>query len=274
MTGSLAQLIAIVAYGNQSIASGKHSDFFPNNSTFQFCNAVVFTKIQKRFFFSKSKAVTVAENPTAWFKLLVSEGCTGLKLYYEGSGPGNNNGVMDHKLAGMIGGGGTWLIEAMYQNYSDFWYGDWQVNRQEASDNRIWSVNYKPIHNKILIRNIQSDPEAIRTRLSTTLSEIEDFAYETGQENFASVFHLAKDCLTDPNPEKGFYHTDLLPEHIYGLKHRQLLISASRAWVFGGMGSWNDMGFEDESKQERYDALSSQLYSDTNNAILATINSK
>ena len=39
----------------------------------------------------------------------------------------------------------------------------------------------------------------------------------------------------------------------------QLLGAAQSAWVFGGMGSWNDLGFEGED-QALYDRLSEELY--------------
>lgn len=46
MNGTLAQLIAIVAYGNECLINDKLvSDFYSSNSTFQFCNRVQFWDI-------------------------------------------------------------------------------------------------------------------------------------------------------------------------------------------------------------------------------------
>jgi hypothetical protein len=44
MTGTLAQLIALVAYGNQCISHpGTHREFVQQHSTFRFCEKVFFT---------------------------------------------------------------------------------------------------------------------------------------------------------------------------------------------------------------------------------------
>jgi hypothetical protein len=58
---------------------------------------------------------------------------------------------------------------------------------------------------------------------------------------------------------QDYYHSDLMPENAYGMAEQQLLFAASHAWVFGGMGSWNDMGFEDKQVQHRYETVSSAL---------------
>jgi hypothetical protein len=55
------------------------------------------------------------------------------------------------------------------------------------------------------------------------------------------------------------------------LEAKQLLASAQAAWVFGGMGSWNDLGFDGNDQQE-YTALSDELFLLLNQAIGATVN--
>jgi len=273
MVGTLAQLIAMVGYGNQCIANPRsHSNFFQQNSTFQYCNKVFFTAETRKNFFSSTKLTTIAENPLEWYTYLSREGCQALRLYYEGSESGSNNA--DHQMAGMIGGGGTWVIETIYPKYSDLWYGDWKVTREPGGDNRIWSVEYRKVEYKIQPRNLQLDLETQRKLLSGTLLAITDFAKRIGQENHASVFLKALETLDDLNPEAGFYHPDLLPEQVYSLEERQLLFAACRAWVFGGMGSWNDMVLDDEELDQEYQHLSSALYSAINQAIIAALNAR
>jgi hypothetical protein len=55
------------------------------------------------------------------------------------------------------------------------------------------------------------------------------------------------------------------------LEAKQLLASAQAAWVFGGMGSWNDLGF-DGSDQQEYTALSDELFLLLNQALGVTVN--
>ena len=52
MTGTLAQLIALVAYGNQCIAyPGAHKEFVLRHSTFQFCEKVFFYDRKEKILF-------------------------------------------------------------------------------------------------------------------------------------------------------------------------------------------------------------------------------
>ncbi len=46
---------------------------------------------------------------------------------------------------------------------------------------------------------------------------------------------------------------------------------AQKAWVFGGMGSWNDLWFEGEAQGE-YDRVSDRLFQTVNEAIRAAAN--
>jgi hypothetical protein len=51
----------------------------------------------------------------------------------------------------------------------------------------------------------------------------------------------------------------------------QLLGAAQAAWIFGAMGSWNDLGFEGDD-QVLYERLSEDLYQLLNAAIVAAAN--
>lgn len=49
-------------------------------------------------------------------------------------------------------------------------------------------------------------------------------------------------------------------------------MSASKSFVFGGMGSWNDMWFENEETEKKYNELSTVLYGMMMKTIVGTIN--
>lgn len=75
--------------------------------------------------------------------------------------------------------------------------------------------------------------------------------------------------MTDsPSPEPP-YHPDMLPQTGYSVEARQLLAMATRSWVFGGMGSWNDVGFGDPDVQAEYEEITSRLYGAVVDAIRA-----
>jgi hypothetical protein len=88
---------------------------------------------------------------------------------------------------------------------------------------------------------------------------------------FAGAFRNASGKLSSADPLAGTYHSDLAPTPIMPLEAKQLLASAQAAWVFGGMGSWNDLGFDGNDQQE-YTALSDELFLLLNQAIGATVN--
>ena len=272
MTGTLAQLIALTAFGNNYLKNGVNpADFRLTNSTFKFFNKVDFITFKKAFFSKNFKESIVANDPKAWFDYLKSKGCKSLRLYFESSA--DQSSAPDHKLAGFVSGGGSWLIEAIYDNYSNYWANRWEVTDQEADDNRIWTVSYGLTATRQAINNLQFDNEAIKEELRQTLTAIANFAYKTDLEHWGDIFDKAKGILDSATPEESYYQQDLIPLDNYSLNAKQIIFAASSAWVFGGMGSWNDLGFESAEDNEAYDRLSGQLYSIINKAILAGVNS-
>ncbi|HAT80360.1 MAG TPA: hypothetical protein DCS17_02835, partial [Flavobacterium sp.] len=97
MTGILAQTISITSFGNEYLKSGELTNFYPENSTFQFCNSVVFRKIKKKNIFTSKKVIIVANTPLEWFIYLKENGCKKLQLYYQTE---KND---DYKSAGFVG---------------------------------------------------------------------------------------------------------------------------------------------------------------------------
>jgi hypothetical protein len=47
---------------------------------------------------------------------------------------------------------------------------------------------------------------------------------------------------------------------------------ATRGWVFGAMGSWNDEYFSQPEDQDRYRQVSRRLYAAARRAFLASVN--
>ena len=271
MVGTLAQTIALTAYGNDYLLNGHiHIDFNSSNTTFQFCNRVDFRELKKVLFSSKHKEKIVANNPTEWFAYLKANGCKHLALYYECSK--EQSVEKDYKLSGFIGGGGTWYIEAMYNGYSRYWTSRWEVTNKNALDRKIWAVNYNMLSELKPTNNLRIDEQLVKDELKHTLNEITDFALKQNFQYWAEQFDKARTILDSALPEEHYYHKDLIPLDNYLLLEKQLLFSAGSAWVFGGMGSWNDLGCDNEEDNKTYDRLSSKLYSNINKAIISSIN--
>lgn len=271
MTGIVAQIIALTAFGNDFLNNGKvPADFNSKNTTFEYCNKVDFREFKKQFFFSKVKEMVAAENPTKWFEYLKADGCKHLRLYFEYS---KDQGIAkDHQLAGFVGGGGLWLIEAVYDNCSNYWLNRWEGTDPNAPDNKIWSVNYGMTAVKQPTINLQIDNDEIKIELRRSLTEITNFAIGQNLNYWVEQFEKAKSFLDSRLPEENFYQKDLIPVENYSLTAKQILFSAASSWVFGGMGTWNDLVFDRDEDQAEYDRLSAQLYSNINKAIVAAIN--
>ncbi|HEX2143770.1 MAG TPA: hypothetical protein VHG10_04585 [Glycomyces sp.] len=67
-------------------------------------------------------------------------------------------------------------------------------------------------------------------------------------------------------------HETMFPADVLSPAALRLLAACDRASVFGGMGSWNDLGFPDPAEAEEYKAVSEALYAAVNTAYLAVAN--
>tara|TARA_R110000868_G_scaffold384810_1_gene652441 strand:- start:284 stop:1078 length:795 start_codon:yes stop_codon:yes gene_type:complete len=263
MTGILAQTIATVSYGNEYLKLNKTNEFYPQNSTFQHCNNVDFREMKKNIF-TKDTEIIVANNPIEWFEFLKKNCCQKLSLYFQSE---NDD---DYRASAFVGGGGNWYIEAIYKNHSDFWISNWKHNK-ELKD-KPWNVTYGKSISKRATINRQYDVLETKNDLQNILERITEFAYQETTENWGKIFENSKITLESENPEVDFYHADLLCWENYKIKNRQLLMSASKALVFGGMGSWNDMWFEKEEVEKLYTEMSRELYKMIMKGIESSIN--
>lgn len=263
MTGILAQTIAMVSFGNEYLEKKQLNNFYPDNSVFQYCNSIDFREMKKSNFFSTKKEIIVAKNPIEWFNFLSQEKCKKLKLYYQ------SQEKDDHRLAAFVGGGGNWFIECVYQDYSDFWISNWTHDKN--SKTIPWNIIYGKALSKQPTINYMGNLTSVRNELKTCLEKISDFAFKETTENWGKIFEEASKMLESKNPEMNFYNEMVIRDN-YNLESLQLLISANKAFVFGGMGSWNDMVFQNEELDKEYNLLSSQLYKTMMESFMVAVN--
>ena len=275
MQAPIAQIIALTTHGNGFLAGSPRfnpSAFYPGNTTFKFCEYVRFVELKRTWWKGRSESA-YAPDPTAWFAQLKGDSVYGLRMSYGSSGGRQAGGlnVTDRMLVGFVGGGGRWLIEAMKSSGSDFWEGRWDVGDRKRKDQKIWRVSYGRISsNQRRVAHPATDVPELRNRLTENLKAIGNFARKHKLDNFAAAFDGGLAQLNSDVPQKSVYHNDLAPDSL-PLPARQLLAAAQTAWVFGGMGSWNDVGF-DEEDQPLYDRLSEELYELLNAAMVAAAN--
>jgi hypothetical protein len=103
------------------------------------------------------------------------------------------------------------------------------------------------------------------------LTAIRAFAVEQDLADWATEFGAAL-ALRDATDAELPY-PDVFPDS-HPPEARHVAAMAARAWVFGGMGSWNDLGFESTEVRARYDQLSASLYSAVLRALVDATNTR
>jgi len=265
MTGPVAQIVALTCYGNAFLDGHTEPEFLATNSTCQFCDRVAFVELVKRLLGKKERKV--AKSPGEWFPYLQGKDARGIRLVHQAE---NAARISDRMSAGLVGGGGTWSMEVLLpKDRSESWQARWQVWNQKDPDRRIWRVIYGRAAVAASKPYARQNLEATALRLLEALREIHGFSERHSCGAFTNAFEQAISSLT--SPQRHGYHKDLSPPGLLPNRAEAVLDAAQSAWVFGGMGSWNDLGFEGENVKE-YERVSDQLFRKLTEAICVATN--
>jgi len=277
MNGPIAQIVAITVYGNSILTENNINEYSLDNTTAKFCKEIKFVDWLKPTFYDKHfkgrkeyYSKDIASDFASWIDSLKADKMTKLYLHYTGS---KNNQGNDRKLAGFIGGGGRWLIEAYNGQTSDFWEGKWEVTDREDEFNRIWTVTYARIARNLKpIKEGHSKLESVKGELLESLKDCRNFSSKHGMDGFQNCFENAVACLDEEKIDTSkIYHKDILTNFEVVTDSKRILLACQPAWVFGGMGSWNDISFIDED-QETYETISQRLFNALCSAITTATN--
>lgn len=271
MQGTIAHVVALVLEGNAVLRGVESSGLGMEHSANRFCEFVRFVDLDETP--AGWSETQVAADPTEWFRQLKEDGFTELRMSRQPSNHANVDGaeVTDRMLVGFIGGGGQWSVQANKPDRSDQWVARWAIGDQQAPDRRIWRVTYGRVAMDRPPTEVeQIDLAALRDRFRDVLVQIQAFATRKGLDGFAACFAGGLEDLATESPAHGF-HKEFANPSLIPREAIQLLSAAQSAWVFGGMGSWNDLGFDGED-QATYERLSEELYRISNEAIVAATN--
>jgi len=267
MNGPIAQAVALVCHGNAVLRGLQPATFWPTNSTAQFCDRISFVRLARKWL-GGWRTEGVASTADEWFVELRRSNKRSLFLSHSPSG---DSRLSDRLSSAFVGGGGSWLIEVVGPGMkTHLWAGRWTVWNKKAPQQRIWRVEYG-----MLGEGKSSQPktrlEEIERELTGSLEEIRNFALELKLDPFTDCFVRALEALQSEGGKRSGYHKDLAPEGVLSTRAASCLDACQSAWVFGGMGSWNDLGFEGAT-QGRYQQASDRLYNELNAAIVAAAN--
>jgi hypothetical protein len=268
VNGTIAQSVALTCYGNATIRGLQVPPFFPNNSTCEFCDSIKFIEHSPSGT-GATEAVLVAGNPDEWLARLIKQRAAGIRLTRTAR---NDPDFPDRMSAAFVGGGGTWNIEVILNNgTSEIWIAEWEVWNQTAPDRKIWRVTYHLAGTARTANPRVRELEDVKADFELALTDIHMFSKQQNCGTFTERFADALKALDEPQADIG-YHKDLAPAGTLPVIAASILKAAMSAWVFGGMGSWNDMGFEGEDQTE-YDRTSEKLFLIINEAIEAAASS-
>jgi len=132
-----------------------------------------------------------------------------------------------------------------------------------------WAVvySYVPLEGPL---QLISEPQ-ITIRLARAIEECRQIAAVGDLPSWQGLFTKAL-ALLEAGPSTIPHFPDMVPAEHLASEDRQLLAAASAAWVFGGMGSWNDLGFPDPALNERYESASAALYDAVIDAVFIVAN--
>jgi|SRR5262245_27706557 len=255
MNGPIAQLVATTCYGNASLRRvADIPRFFPDNSTCQFCERISFVEI-KTPLIGKQRELTIADTPDEWFRYLKNREAYGIRLIHQRQ---NNPEISDRMSAGFVGGGGIWALGVRFRGTTEYWMSRWEMSNQDDPDKQIWRVTYGRVGRQAGIFLPGLGKIAVRSDFISALLQIRAFS-EKHNCDFTGFFSRALKSLKE-NSSEHEYHNDLWVPGTLSESSQAILDAAQSAWVFGGMGSWNDMMFNGDEERE-YERVSEQLFS-------------
>lgn len=247
MNGQMYQIACIVAAARKALKSGKEICYKPEKYT----NKLSFQILPSE------KGEVIELSVSDWLENLKEKGLKDLQLFCPIS-------VEDRGILGFSNTTQSSILCFYEDGKASYFLPNWK----SASAGRGWDVTYteyeweRPFQD---LPHYENNIEAFKG----ILARIEDLAIKIECENFAKVFHSARNDLLDLDAAKVLEDPQIPPQHL------SIFRAASSADVFGGMGSWNDEpGWlaQDKGLGQVYDELSDQLLRNIRLAILFAIN--
>ncbi|WP_395646618.1 hypothetical protein [Terricaulis sp.] len=264
MQGPVAQALLLACAGNAFLSGRDLTGFWPDSVVFKFSRSCDFRVVDG------DADRLLAPDPLAWFETL--RGVRGLHLHHapRPRAPGQTLAVEERMMAGFVGGGPAWLIEVVGEGRSMLWQGFDRLGDRNDPERKIWLNTY--------LRVGETEPQEYAAQplaeacadLDHALLEIGAVAARMQYGNWSDVFAAARASLSAPGDH--FFYRDFERYAGFGPVQQGLLAAATGGSVFGGMGSWNDVGPCPELEAD-YNRTSEQLYTTLNNAIAALANS-
>lgn len=265
MKGEVAQLVALCLRTNAYILGKKNGPEFAAHSTAKFCRVIEFSYLKKRFLSRKTKRVVMSTDADCWRLKLSNEGLQYCYLsvvdrqdYLRWTEP-----LDDWRTSAFVGGGSVWVLTTVFDDAKTV---SWGPIWKHTGAGMPWDVTYQGF-NEVFTDNSQSIDNAA-SQLEKALIEIRDFALELKIPHWPNSFARALAQLEGEPADT--HHSDLVPDGLLTPTAENLALACQAAWVFGGMGSWNDIY---ETRNPKYSEVSSALFDAVNQGLVSATNS-
>lgn len=265
MNGQLAALMALALHGNACLCDPEAPapSLLQGNSAFRHVNSLAIVDQRGRWRPQQLVFTDTAE----WYEHLRSEKVSRLSLLDAHAG----GGVAD-EVAASVANGIRWALSATSRRGRRSWGAAWTVTDRDAPDQRVWAVRLE--HDAAASTSVVAAPgvNLASAALDHALEDVAAFAQGHGLGNWRDRFEEARAVLHSVDPVLPA-HADLAPPGSLSLRRARLLASAMTAWVFGGMGSWHDIGLDDLHAQGELARGTHRLYEAIMDSLLAVTNS-
>lgn len=251
----IVQAISLVTWGD-AFLSGKISDinelnnFFNNSGPFNVCDRIEFDDCSV----DQDISTFFAANPTEWLIKMKNDGYQRLYFFCN---------EMNWELAGFPNEGAKIIIKAEKDGHYDFWRVAWGEDEDEEDScfviyyrtDLLWKMS--PPYEDSLENCVKFFPPLIE--------EINAFAKKhNGKHNlsvFIDCFESALQTLKSDDPSGIIFEEQMFPWQFFSLDAKRVMSAIEKSWVFGAIGSWNDMAYTNESDQKEYEKISRFFYS-------------
>jgi hypothetical protein len=206
----------------------------------------------------------------AWAQRLVADGVERLWLAVPGPGTAEELGSLaPHLSAGFAGGVPVGLLSTGSAG-NRLWQGHWQFGTRVADGAQIVIANYQS--DPVSVGPVRIAVGVAADELHRMLGRAAEFADRQQLPDWARRFTDARGRWEREGSARRVSNPDLFPDSWPDADSRRLADMAQAAWVFGGMGSWNDLGFADGDTQREYEQISSDLFDAVMRAYVASAN--
>ena len=262
MSSELERLVALVTSANVYLNDDTEKHNLESTIT-EYCHGVEF--IDNPLLGIAGSTRTIASNAEKWFAYLKEEESTKVRLHYNPSARADIPQSIRDIIVEYANG---WLIEAQYSEFNRLYVQ--LMNSQKMGLPPSWKTYFVLLEDSC--KNLDNTSPSVKESIDNLDSLLETLS------GFANRFEHTRHWADNFTASRQVLHNssltfiDLIPNDIYSKDAYQLLQAVLSSWVFGGMGSWNDLVFNGDDAN-RYESLTKQLYEIICTSIASVVNS-